>query len=105
MFTRKTVLALASSYLGRDADPRDPRAAPLHGDLVGLPPLMIQSGERDILLDDSVSFAEKASAAGVEVTLDLWPGMIHVFQLFGADLPQARAAIVKLGAFLESKLA
>ena len=65
---------------------------------------MIQSGERDILLDDSRRFAEKASAAGVEVTLDLWPGMIHVFQLFGAELPQARKAIEKLGAYLERKL-
>ena len=90
--------------MGRQTDPRDPLAAPLHGDLSGLPPLMIQSGDRDILLDDSRRFAEKASAAGVDVTLDLWPGMIHVFQLFGADLPQARDAIVKLGAFLARNL-
>jgi len=105
MFTRKTVLGLASSYLDGATDPRDPRAAPLYGELAGLPPLMIQSGERDILLDDSRRFAEKATAAGVDVTLDLWPGMIHVFQLFGADLPQAHEAIVKLGTYLEAKLA
>jgi len=101
---RETVLALARSYMGRQTSVRDPLAAPLHGDLAGLPPLMIQSGERDILLDDSLRFADKAAAAGVEVTLDLWPGMIHVFQLFGADLPQAREGIAKLGAYLEGKL-
>lgn len=103
--TPENVKAMALSYLGRKTGPRDPLAAPLHGELAGLPPLMIQAGERDILLDDSLRFAEKAKAAGVEVGLDLWPEMIHVFQLFGAELPQARDAIVKLGAYLEAKMA
>ncbi|MEM7223016.1 MAG: alpha/beta hydrolase [Pseudomonadota bacterium] len=102
--TRKVVLAMARSYLGSDRSPRDPMAAPLHGDLAGLPPLMIQCGERDMLLDDSLAFAKKAQAAGVAVTLERWPGMIHVFQLFAAELPQAREAIANLGAFLQEEL-
>lgn len=104
MGTRETVLALARSYLGQDGNPHDPMAAPLHGDLAGLPPLMIQCGERDMLLDDSLAFAKKAEAAGVEVALELWPGMIHVFQLFAAELPRAREAIVELGAYLQEKM-
>ena len=105
VLTPDAIKALALGYMGGQDDLRNPMAAPLHGELSGLPPLMIQAGERDILLDDSLRFAAKAEAAGVAVSLDLWPGMIHDFQLFGADLPQAREAIQRLGAYLEEKLA
>ncbi|MEZ4608189.1 MAG: alpha/beta hydrolase [Deinococcales bacterium] len=64
------------------ADLRNPLASPLHGDLEGLPPLLLQVGTREILLSDSIRFAEKAQAAGVDVTLEIEEGLIHVWQMF-----------------------
>ena len=75
-------------------------ASPLHADLHGLPPLLIQVGSREVLFDDATRIAERARRAGVEVTLDVWDGQIHVFQLFGARLEDARRALEELGAFI-----
>lgn len=82
------------------ADLRNPLAAPLHGDLKGLPPLLLQVGTREILLSDSTRFAEKAQAAGVEVTLEIEEGLIHVWQML-PDVPEARSAVERVGAFIE----
>jgi acetyl esterase/lipase len=79
---------------------RDPLAAPLYADYAGLPPLLIQVGTREILLDDSTRVAEKARAAGVDVTLDPWEGLIHVWQLFGPNVPEARSAVSRIGEFV-----
>ncbi len=81
------------------ADLRNPFAAPLHGDPAGLPPLLLQVGTREILLSDSTRFAEKARAAGVDVTLEVEEGLIHVWQFF-PDVPEARDAIQRVGAFI-----
>lgn len=78
---------------------RDPLAAPLYADYRGLPPLLIQVGTREILLDDSTRVAEKARAAGVDVTLDPWEGLIHVWQLFGPNVPEAVQAVDRIGEF------
>jgi len=89
---------------GRDyaaADLRNPLAAPLHGDLDGLPPLLLQVGTREILLSDSTRFAEKAQAAGVQVTLEIEDGLIHVWQMF-PDVPEAQSAVERIGAFIMS---
>lgn len=94
------ILALAAQYLGEGGDPQDPLASPLFGDLSGLPPLLIQVGDRETGLDDSVRLAEQARAAGVAVELDVAEGMIHVYQQFAATLPQARQAIASIGRFL-----
>ena len=67
--------------------------SPLYADLAGLPPLLIQVGDRETVLDDSIMFADKARAAGVDVELQVWDGMIHVFQMFGAELAEAHQAI------------
>ena len=67
-------------YLG-DQDPRDPRASPLYGDLRGLPPLHLQVGDLEILLDDTVRFAERALAASVEAELVVYPELFHVLSL------------------------
>ena len=78
---------------------RNPLAAPLHGDLQGLPPLLLQVGTRDVLLSDSTRFAEKARAAGVEVTLEIEEGLIHVWQMF-PDVPEAQDAVARIGRFV-----
>jgi acetyl esterase/lipase len=91
--------AMGRHYLG-GADPKNPLAAPLHGDYRELPPLLIQVGTREILLDDSVRVAAKARAAGVDVTLERGEGLIHVWQFFGADVPESIAAIQRIGEFV-----
>jgi acetyl esterase/lipase len=88
-------------YLGKN-DRASPRISPALGDLRGLPPLLVHVGTREILLDDSVRFTERAKAAGVEATLKIWDGLWHVFQLFDF-LPEARQAIAELGAFARAR--
>lgn len=101
---RSMILALAKNYLGGQGDPCDPRVSPLYADLKGLPPLLIQVGDRETVLDDSVVFADKARAAGIDVNLEIWDGMIHVFQMFGAQLPEAHQAIASIAGFLDRHL-
>ncbi len=98
---RQLIQALGRQYLGAGADMRQPLASPLNGELHGLPPLLLQVGDRETGLDDSVLFAEKAAAAGVAVSLEVWDGMIHVFQQFPAELAEAGDAIARIGAFLK----
>lgn len=90
----------ADLYLG-DVDPKHPMASPLYGNLEGLPPLLIQTGTSEIILDDSTRFAEEAEKRGVQVTLDLWPGMYHGFHLFGNFLPECKNALEKIGEFVK----
>jgi monoterpene epsilon-lactone hydrolase len=94
----------ADAYL-QGWDPRDPRASPLYGDLRGLPPLLMQAGDSEILLDDTLRFAAKAKAAGVDVTCEIWPEMFHVFQAFSTILPEGQEAIEHLGAYLRERAA
>ena len=100
---RSMILALAKNYLGENGNPRDPLASPLHADLSGLPPLLVQAGDRETVRDDATMLAEKAKAAGVEVELQIWDGMIHVFQMF-PEIPQARQAVASIAAFLRRHL-
>lgn len=100
---RAMILALARNYLGKDGDVRDPLASPLNADLTGLPPLLVQVGDRETVRDDSVGLAARAKAAGVDVELEVWDGMIHVFQMF-PEIPQAREAIASLAKFLRNHL-
>ncbi|OKO81744.1 alpha/beta hydrolase [Bradyrhizobium sp. NAS96.2] len=100
---RAMILALAKNYLGKDGDVSDPLASPLYADLAGLPPLLVQVGDRETVRDDSVDLAARAKAAGVDVELQVWDGMIHVFQLF-PEIAQAREAIASIAAFLRNHL-
>lgn len=100
---RPMILALAKAYLGEGGDPRDPLASPLHADLSGLPPLLVQAGDRETVRDDATMLAEKATTAGVDVELQVWDGMIHVFQMF-PEIPQAQEAIAAMAAFLRRHL-
>jgi acetyl esterase/lipase len=97
---RAMILATARQYLGPDGDAANPLASPLFGDLAGLPPLLLQVGDRETGLDDSTRFAAKARAAGVRADLEVYADMIHVFQQFAAEIPQARLAIAAIGRFL-----
>jgi len=103
MVTRAPLLAMAKNYLG-GADPKTPLASPLYGDLRGLPPLLIQVGDHETLLDDSTRLAERARKAGVEVELEVWPEMIHVWHAFAALVPEGRDAIERIGAHLRKRL-
>ena len=96
---RGVLRALAKAYLG-DADPRHPWASPVFADLGGLPPLLVQVGERELILDDSRELAARAAAAGVVVELQVWSDMVHVFQQL-AELPEAARALESIGAFME----
>jgi len=99
MLLREVGLQWAKAYLG-DAHPRTPLAAPLHADLTGLPPLLIQVGTAETLLDDSIRLAERAKSAGVDVALEVWDDMIHVWQFFAARLPEGQQAIDRIGEFI-----
>lgn len=92
----------ANLYVG-DADPRDPRVSPLYGSLAGLPPLLMHVGDHEVLLDDTVRFAEKARAAGVDVVAEVWPEMFHVWHAFYGALDEARSAIAKIGDFFSHR--
>jgi acetyl esterase/lipase len=85
-------------YLGT-ADPRNPLASPLYGDLTGLPPMLIHVGENEVLLDDSRRFAERARAAGVSVEVKIWPVVPHDWQLVPA-MPEAKRSMREAAGFL-----
>jgi monoterpene epsilon-lactone hydrolase len=93
----------AAAYLQQGENLRLPLASPLFGDLKGLPPLLLQVGDAEILRDDSCRFADRARAVGVKVELEVWPEMPHVFQAFAPFLPEAREAIAHIGAFVEAR--
>jgi monoterpene epsilon-lactone hydrolase len=100
---RSMILALAKGYMREGGDPLDPLVSPLYADLAGLPPLLVHAGDRETVRDDATMLAETAKAAGVDVELRVWDGMIHVFQMF-PEIPQAREAIAAIAAFLRQNL-
>jgi acetyl esterase/lipase len=102
LLTRRSLKEMADAYLG-DADPRDGRASPALSDLSGLPPLLIHSGSDEVLLDDSIALLDAAGAAHVEAQLVVWAGMIHVWHMFHAMLPQGAQAMAQLAAFVREK--
>ena len=100
---RPMILAMARRYLGAAGVASDPRASPLFAEahaLAGLPPLLIQVGDRETVLSDATAFAAKAEAAGADTTLQVWDGMVHVFQQFPRELAEAREARAAIGSFL-----
>jgi monoterpene epsilon-lactone hydrolase len=102
MITREGTLQGAKAYLG-DKDPRTPLASPIHADLKGLPPLLIHVGTAETLLDDSIRLAAHGNAAGVNVILEPWEDMIHVWHSFAPILPEARQAIKRIGEFIQKQ--
>ncbi|PKO64306.1 MAG: alpha/beta hydrolase [Betaproteobacteria bacterium HGW-Betaproteobacteria-16] len=102
---RPMIMAMARNYLGKEGNAADPLVSPLFANLQGLPPLLAQVGDRETVLDDSRDFVARAKEAGVDATLQVWDHMIHVFQQFPTELPEARAAIDDMGNFLRQNLA
>ena len=104
MVQKDGLLWMAGMYLnGKDA--KTPLAAPLHADLKGLPPILVQVGSAETLLDDATRIAEKLHTAGVEVRLAVWPNMLHVFPFFAPILSEGREGCLEIGAFIRSKMA
>lgn len=100
---RATIQMMAQWYLG-GADPRHPHAAPLYGDLRGLPPLLIQVGASETLLDDSMALARRAGAADVTVDMQIWPEMIHIWHIYFPMLTAGRRAIESGGFFVRNTI-
>jgi acetyl esterase/lipase len=102
ILSARTMPIFRGLYLGK-TDPRDPLASPVFGDYHGIPPLLIQVGEHEMLRDDSIRVASKARADGVHVDLEVWPGMFHVFQSHEPLLPEAQKSIARMADFMRSK--
>ena len=102
-FQKASVDMLATQVLG-GADPRNPFASPIFADLKGLPPINLQVGQDETLLDDSRTLADRAKAAGVEVRLEVFPGMLHTFQMMAGRAPEADDAIERFAQWVRPKL-
>lgn len=103
IISAKTMPVFRDYYLGK-TDPRNALASPVFGDYRGLPPLLIQVGEHEMLRDDSIRVARKARADGISAKLEIWPGMFHVFQSHEPLLPEAREAIDHMAEFMRASL-
>jgi phosphinothricin tripeptide acetyl hydrolase len=99
---RAGVEQMAQAYLGA-TPPRTPLASPLFADLRGLPPLLIHVGSDEVLLDDATQLAERARAAGVETTLEVYERMIHVWHWFLPMLAEAETAVEAIGRFVRAR--
>jgi acetyl esterase/lipase len=96
--------AVCSKYYYGNNDPTDPWISPLYGDLHGLPPLYINVGSYETMMDDSTRFAEKAKAAGVDVTLTIGEKMIHCYPLMAPMFPEATQAMDEICVFIRKQL-
>jgi monoterpene epsilon-lactone hydrolase len=99
MFSGPAIAHAAQIYLG-DTSSTHPYASPLYADLHGLPPLLLQAGDTEVLLDDTRRVAEKARAAGVRVECEIWPEMPHAWQIFAPFIPEACKALDNAAAFV-----
>ena len=97
------ILNMAKTYVG-DADLKTPLASPIHADLTGLPPLLIQVGGAEELINDSILLEARAKQCGVDVTLETWDDMFHVWHTFAPMLPEGQQAIDRIGEFAREKM-
>ncbi len=103
MVQKAGLLWMAGLYLA-GKDPRTPLAAPLHADLTGLPPVLVQVGTAETLLDDATRLAEKLYRAGGDVRLAVWPDMLHVFPFFAPILSEGRDGCREIGQFIRDRM-
>jgi acetyl esterase/lipase len=101
---KQYLIELADAYVPAGMDRKDPLVSPLYGDLKGFPPILIQVGSAETLLDDATRFAAVAGAADARVTLEIWPQMIHAWPLWNANLEDGRRALANAGAFIRAHL-
>ena len=101
--SRDGIAWFASVYTPNDVDRENPYASPLYGNFSGLPPMLIQVGTREVLLDDSKKLSEKAKSDGCEVELQIWDDMVHIFHGFAPFLPEANEALEAIGSFISDK--
>jgi epsilon-lactone hydrolase len=99
MVDKPGLLRMAKMYAG-DHNPKNPLLSPIHADYSGIPPMLIQVGDAEILLDDATRVTERAEAAGVKVELEAWPEMFHVWHVFAKILPEGQQAIDRIGAYV-----
>jgi epsilon-lactone hydrolase len=100
LVSREMILSIARMYVGEKGNLREPLAAPINAVLNNLPPLFIQVGDAETLLDDSTRLADHAEKAGVDVTLQIWEEMPHVWHLAAPVLAEGQEAIEKIGEFV-----
>jgi epsilon-lactone hydrolase len=105
LVSREMILNIAKMYMGENGNLREPLAAPINASLSGLPPLLIQVGDAETLLDDSTRLTDRAKQAGVNVTLQIWDEMPHVWHLAAPVLPEGQEAIDKIGEFIRQRTA
>src|SRR5262249_62378976 len=101
---REIFQTMAGMFLGQGGNRQDPLANPLNADLKGFPPIYVQTGADEALLDDSRKLADLARRSGVDVTLEIVPEMQHVFQALAGTAPEADAAIRRLADWVRPKL-
>ncbi len=104
MVSEEGLQAFARMYLG-ERDRRTPLAAPLHAELAGLPPVLVQVGSAEVLLDDALRIAEKLHTAGNDVRLSVWPNMPHVFTFFAPVMSEGRDGCREIGEFVRQRCA
>jgi epsilon-lactone hydrolase len=103
--TAAAIQTRAGDYLnGTGTGPADPLVSPIFADLTGLPPMLVQAGSHEVLLDDATRLATRAAASDVAVILDITPGVAHVFQAFSALLDEGEQALTRAGAFLQAQI-
>ncbi|HEV7534476.1 MAG TPA: alpha/beta hydrolase [Acidimicrobiia bacterium] len=102
--TRAFLELAVRHYLPPDVDPKSPLGSPMFANLTGLPPLLLQAGGDEGLLDDSVRFGDAAEAAGVDVTVESWTAMMHVWHMLAPRLPEAEAALASIATWVHALL-
>jgi epsilon-lactone hydrolase len=100
--SREMALGMGRTYVGEGGDTGHPLASPVRAKLDGLPPLLVQVGSREVVLDDAREIERRARAAGVPARLEVWEGMIHAWHLYAAALEDGRRAVAELAAFVRS---
>lgn len=105
LISRETTEGLGALYIGEGTDPKDPLANPLYTDYAGFPPIYVQVGSAEVLLDDSRRIVQRAEQAGVDAILDVFDDMQHVFHAMAGNAPEADDAISRMAAWVKPKLA
>ncbi len=100
MVDAEGIRGMGRLYVGDNGNLRDPLASPLLASVQGLPPLLVQAGDWEVLRDDSTRFAHEVHAAGGDVTLSIWDEMVHVFPFFAPFIPEGREGVTEIGDFL-----